>query len=142
MTFTLSTSSRSKLMRIHPDLVRVIERAVKISPQEFQVCQGARSVGDEAIMVAKGKSKTMNSLHIMRHYPDYAFPVATAVDLDVVINGKPDWAFYRYANLNDTMQQAARLEDVTVEWGGNWHDLKDGDHWQLPRDRYVAIKPQ
>jgi peptidoglycan L-alanyl-D-glutamate endopeptidase CwlK len=36
------------------------------------------------------------------------------------------------------IKDAARLEAVTIEWGGDWKSFKDGPHWQLPWASYPA----
>ena len=37
--------------------------------------------------------------------------------------------------LADAMKQAATIEDVDIEWGGDWRTFKDGPHFQLPVDK-------
>jgi peptidoglycan L-alanyl-D-glutamate endopeptidase CwlK len=138
--FSLSISSLQRLAQVHPDLSRVVKRAIALSPFAFGVCQGLRDLDTEKQMVAKGKSLTLHSLHLPQRFAGLDRAVASAVDLDVLdASGHADWAWDRYVALNGVMQHAALLEGVPVEWGGSWRTLKDGDHWQLPRARYPAL---
>jgi peptidoglycan LD-endopeptidase CwlK len=46
---------------VHPDLVRVVERAIQITPQDFRVQEALRTRERHAELVARGASRTMNS---------------------------------------------------------------------------------
>lgn len=148
MGFALNARDLERLVPVHPDLVTIVKEASRLSPVPFTVAQTLRTAAVEAQMVAAGKSLTMNSLHLAHTYAGVAGPVCTAVDLVLeytLANGLPaashalDWTFKHYAWLNATMQQAAANRQLHVEWGGGWTDLKDGDHWQLPRALYRPV---
>ena len=59
--FSLSKLSRDRPYGVHPDLVRVVERAILITPQDFRVQEGLRTRERHAGLVARGASRTMNS---------------------------------------------------------------------------------
>ena len=117
----------SRLQGVHPDLVRVIEKAADIA-QPFLVTEGLRTVERQKELVAAGKSQTMRSRHITGH----------AVDLCCIVGGKASWEWSRYEALARDVKAAAALLQVPVEWGGDWKTLKDGPHFQLPHKEYPA----
>ena len=117
----------SRLMGVHPDLVRVIEKAKEIA-QPFIVTEGRRTPERQAELVAQGKSQTIHSRHLTGH----------AVDLAVVDGGRITWEFPAYERLARDVKAAAALLKVPITWGGDWKSLRDGPHFELPREAYPA----
>lgn len=138
MTVILDKTSREKLRGVHPDLVRVIEKAASICEQPFVVFEGVRSVERELSLIAKGFSKLKNPFRC-RHVPTkdakYGL-VSHAVDLVPLVDGKPQWAWPQIYPIARAMKAAASQEHVPVEWGGDWRTIKDGPHYQLPWNLY------
>lgn len=124
--FVLSARSLSRLQGVHPDLVRVVKRAITITEVDFSVLEGLRTAARQRELVAAGASKTMNSRHLTGH----------AVDLGAYVAGKVRWDWPLYGKLAAAMKEAARLERVPIEWGGDWRTFKDGPHFQLPFNSY------
>jgi peptidoglycan L-alanyl-D-glutamate endopeptidase CwlK len=131
MPVTLSASSVEKLKAVHPDLVRVVKRAASMSSIDFTVMEGTRSVAQQKLNVAKGVSSTMNS----RHIPGKD-GLSKAVDLVPIVGGKASWDWAVYNKFAPIVKEAARLENVPLEWGGDWKTFKDGPHYQLPFKQY------
>lgn len=126
MTFYLGRRSISRLEGVHPDLVRVVRRAIKLTSIDFTVLEGLRNMERQKKLLDIGASKTLRSRHLTGH----------AVDLGVYAGGRVMWDWPLYYKLADSVKEAARLEDVGVEWGGDWVTFKDGPHWQLPWKTY------
>jgi hypothetical protein len=51
----------SRLEGLHPDLVRVVERAIQITIQDFRGQEGLLTRERQAELVARAASRTMNS---------------------------------------------------------------------------------
>ena len=126
--FQLSKRSKDRLSGVHPDLVRVVERAIEISDMDFTVLEGVRSIARQQQLVASGASQTMQSRHITGH----------AVDLAPYVAGQVRWDWPLYDKLSATVKKAAAELNVPIEWGGDWKSFKDGPHFQLPRKEYPA----
>ena len=122
----LSESSLKKIDGVHPDLQRVVYRAAEIAAIDFIITEGLRTVERQKKLVASGASKTMNSRHITGH----------AVDLAALVDGEVRWDWPLYHKLAEAMKEAARIEGVPIEWGGDWKTFKDGPHFQLPASKY------
>lgn len=163
MTYALGKQSLARLDGVHPDLVRVVKRAIAMSAVDFSVVEGLRSLARQKVLVAQGASTTLNS----RHLPGtngfgHAVDLVPYVDFDG--DGKPelrwDWALcYKIA---EAMKVAAVAENVPIRWGGCWdrslmtlHDpetasqdyinrrraqglraFMDGPHFELPVGAY------
>jgi len=124
--YALGTKSLQKLTGVHPDLVKVIKRAIQITPVDFAVIEGVRTVERQKQLLAAGASKTMQSRHITGH----------AVDIAPYVDGDIRWDWPLYRKIAPAIKQAAKEVGVPIEWGGDWIRFKDGPHWQLPRRKY------
>lgn len=126
MPFALGAKSKERLKGVHPDLVRVVERAIQLTEVDFSVIEGLRTAARQQQLVKSGASKTMRSRHLTGH----------AVDLAAVIDGEIRWDWPLYAKIAKAVKQAAAEVKVPIEWGGDWRTFKDGPHWQLPWKNY------
>ena len=126
MAFKLGPRSLLNLRGVHPDLVRVVKRAISISDIDFTVIEGLRSVSRQKELFAKGATKTMRSRHI------HGF----AVDIAPYVAGSIRWDWPLFHRLAPAVKLAAQAEGVPLEWGGDWRTFKDGPHWQLPWQSY------
>ncbi len=127
MTYKLSAASEAKLAGVHPDLVKVVRRAIGITANDFIVTEGLRTKEQQAEYVKKGVSKTMNSKHLPQ--PDGH---SHAVDLAPLVNGKPSWDWGKpYDDVSGAMKRAAAELGVKIQWGGDWKSFKDGPHYEL-----------
>lgn len=108
--FQLGTRSRANLSGVHADLVLVVERAIAVTPVDFGVSEGLRSLARQQEMVATGASGTMNSRHLTGH----------AVDLMAYENGEVSWNWPLYYKIADAMRQAAVEVGVPIVWGAAW----------------------
>lgn len=122
----LNARSLEKLRGVHPDLVRVIQRAAAIHPVPVIVTCGLRTTEEQAALMQAGATRTMKSRHLTGH----------AVDLAVLVAGKARWDWPLYDSLSTTVKRAAAEEGVDIEWGGDWPRFRDGPHFQLPFRAY------
>lgn len=128
MAYRLGLRSLARLRGVHPDLVRVVKRAIEISEVDFTVLEGVRTLKRQRQLVAQGASKTLRSRHLTGH----------AVDLGAWVGGTVRWDWPLYYKIEAAMKAAAKELDVPIEWGGDWKSFKDGPHWQLPWGSYPA----
>ncbi len=124
--FKLGRRSVERLQGVHPDLVKVVERAIEMSPVDFTVLEGLRSPERQQTLVASGASQTLNSRHITGH----------AVDLGAWVDNQVDWSWPLYHKIANAMKAAANELGVAIVWGGDWRTFKDGPHFELDRKFY------
>ena len=125
----LSTVSESRLRGVHPDLVRVVRRCAAdwADPETgFLVTCGLRTLEEQKLLYKKGATRTLKSRHLTGH----------AVDLAASVRGQVRWDWPLYSKLAKAMKDAAKVEKVPLEWGGDWTSFKDGPHFQLPWSKY------
>lgn len=124
----LSPRSVQRLAGVHPDLVKVVSRAMELTAVDFIVTEGLRTLTRQKQLVAAGASQTLKSRHITGH----------AIDLAATVKGQVRWDWPLYSKLAEAMKAAAKELNIPLEWGGDWRTLKDGPHFQLPFKDYPA----
>jgi peptidoglycan L-alanyl-D-glutamate endopeptidase CwlK len=144
MTFTLGKKSRERLSGVHPDLIKVVERAIELTEVDFTVLEGVRSKSRQEKLVELGASQTMNSRHLTGH----------AVDLGALVAGQVRWDWGLYLRIAGAVRTASLELGIPIRWGGTWGLLSDlngditadvlhkrfpdGPHYELPSKDYPA----
>jgi peptidoglycan LD-endopeptidase CwlK len=126
MTYKLSEKSLERLKGVHPDLVKVVKKAIELTPIDFRITEGLRTRERQAYLVKKGASRTMRSRHITGH----------AIDFVALPNGVVSWDFPLYTRIADAFKKAASELGVPIVWGGDWKSFRDGPHIELNRKHY------
>lgn len=128
MAFTLDEKSLDKLHKVHRDLAAVILHAAELADYPFIVTEGLRTVERQRMLVKAGASQTMNSNHLTGY----------AVDLAVVIDGEVNYSWPLYDILARIVKIAAHDLGISIKWGGDWVNFKDGPHFELDRSIYIT----
>ncbi|UGL62757.1 endolysin [Xanthomonas phage FMYAK-P1] len=121
MSFVLGTKSRANLRGVHPQLVKVVERAIQVTSVDFQVFEGLRTRERQAVLVARGASQTMDSRHLPgRDGLGHAVDLVPLIDFDGDGKAELRWDW----SLCYTVAKAVRLAslelNVPIRWGGVW----------------------
>lgn len=130
--FSLSAASLANLQGVHPDLVKLVHRAIELSTVDFKVIEGKRTMARQKELFAKGATKTMNSRHLTGHAVDL---LPLPVDWN---NRKP------FELVSQAMFAAAKELNIKIRWGGDWNEngkstdekFYDGPHFELRRAEY------
>lgn len=107
MTFKFSQRSENNLKGVNPALIKIIRRALEITPVDFIVIEGLRTQDRQKELVATGKSQTMNSRHLSGNAIDI-IPVNTS------------WAIDEFKPLLNAVKQSADEQGVKLRFGINW----------------------
>lgn len=129
--FRLSKRSVDKLVGVHPELVRVVRRAIEITDVDFVVTEGVRTYDRQRQLYNQGASTTMNSRHLNGMAVDLAAWVQIAG-----AKGEVRWDWPLYHRIAAAMKVAANELGVSIIWGGDWKTFKDGPHFELNRKVY------
>lgn len=128
--------SLRNLTGIHPDLRRVMDRALQEAPFAFIVTEGLRTIERQRELVRVGASNILNSRHLTGHAVDLVPYVD--IDKDGKVEVEEMYAWPLYHKLAPAIKAAADKEGVAIIWGGSWRSSKDGPHWELDRRVYPA----
>lgn len=118
MGYQLGVGSRRELQGVHPDLVRVVERAIQITEVDFTVHDGLRTYAEQKEYIRRGVSQTANSKHLPQ-----ADGYGHAVDLVPYVNGKLRWEWPPIFQIAEAVRRAAEELGVAIRWGGCWGRL-------------------
>ena len=154
MAFRLSQRSLTALVGVHPDLVRVVKRAIEITDQDFLVVQGRRS--KEEAWENWGKGRTLAQCRAAGVPDKYAKPglakvtflknplstnhlvkadgYGHAVDLSPYpVDYEGPAKFPKHEAIAKAMKAAAAELGIKTGWGGDWKTTKDRPHFELVR---------
>ena len=141
--YKLSERSLKSLEGVNPSLVKVVERAIELTEQDFLVLEGVRS--KEQCYINYGKGRTVAQCSAKGVPTKYAQPslskvtwlnnplaskhvTGNAVDL---VPSPVDWnTISKFTTISKAMKQAAKELGVDLEWGGDW-TKKDYPHFEL-----------
>ena len=142
MSFRFSALSRSRLKGVHPDLIRVVDRALMLSSVDFMVIEGVRTPERQRALYAQGRTKpgrivtwTRRSLHLVQ-----ADGFGHAVDLaPYPLDWEGPARFPKFDAIARAMFAAADDLNVAVRWGADWdrdgrpreRGESDSPHWEL-----------
>lgn len=146
MAFVLGTNSKARLATVHPDMQRVVARAITLSAIDFAVVQGRRTRDEQCKLYGQGRTAAQcKAAGVPINYAKPLAPKVTwtmsskhlsgdAVDLAAFVEGAINWNDTRlYAAIAAAMKHAAAIEGVPISWGGDWIKTKDYPHFELVR---------
>ena len=141
--YKLSERSLNSLKGVNPNLVKVVERAIELTEQDFLVLEGVRS--KEQCYINYGKGRTVAQCSAKGVPTKYAQPslskvtwlnnplaskhvTGNAVDL---VPYPINWnTISKFTTISKAMKQAAKELGVDLGWGGDW-TKKDYPHFEL-----------
>lgn len=136
--YSLGNNSKSKLTGVHPDIVKVVERAIQITSQDFIVLEGVR--GKEQCYINWGKGRSAATLAVVGVPTKYAQPKMGKVTwLNDPLNSKHciqkdgyghavdlvpypvDWnTLSKFEAIGKAMLTAAKELKISLRWGADW----------------------
>ena len=117
MAFKLSSRSLKRLEGVNKTLQDIVKEAITLSKVDFGVICGLRTKSEQAALVKKGASQTMNS----RHLPQASTGTSHAVDLMAYVGSRASWELNLYDDIADAMKAAAVAQGTQIRWGAAWH---------------------
>ena len=130
--------SLNSLKGIHPDLVRVMTKAILTTPVDFTITDGVRTLAMQQALYAKGRTspgRIVTNADGVKNKSNHQIKsdgYGYAIDLYPYINGKIDFndKENKLPVISAHILATANCLGVKVEWGGNWKFL-DKPHFQL-----------
>ncbi len=142
--YKLSKRSLTNLQGVNTNLVKVVQRAIEITKQDFMVTEGLRSREQCCINYGKGRTAqqcTQKGVPAKYAQPNISKvtwlnnPFASkhsqgrAVDL---VPYPVDWNdLAKFRSIAEAMKQAAKELNVSINWGGDWQKTKDYPHFEV-----------
>lgn len=116
-----------RLNGVHPDLIKIVEyiNEKQLYKGQANISEGVRTLETQQRYVKEGKSKTLNSKHLVQ-----SDGYGHAFDIHPIENGKIGDS-EDYDALALVIKTAAIILGVQIEWGGDWKTFVDKPHIQL-----------
>lgn len=137
MTYKFSYASKRRLLDAHPNLARVAERALTLSPHDFAVTESVRTSERQAFLKMQGFSHTLQSKHL-RQSDGWAHAIDVVAVGDLNGDGRVDhkdshltWDRGVYGEIAEAFKAAAVELGVAIRWGGDFAGWFDGCHFEL-----------
>ena len=124
MNFEFSKSSEEKLSTVNSQLASVARKALALTPIDFGITEGRRSIKKQEQLVKEGASKTMKSKHITGH----------AIDIACYVDGKITWDLEYYQIVANAFALACEELKINLRWGGSW---KINDFNLDPNNKFI-----
>lgn len=125
MTYQFSKRSATKRDECHPDLVRVLNRALSYGVLDFTVLCGSRSTQEQMCAYAEARSHIDGVTEFSKHQ----IGGNTGRELSDAVDVAPypiDWKNERkFEILAGIIFVAAAEEGVKLRWGGSWDGRLD-----------------
>lgn len=121
--FQFGTRSRGNLGSCHPRLIDVAEAALRVSPYDFSIIEGHRSLERQAALYRAGKSQIDGISRKGNHNysPSRAFDF---LPYPSNVNGVPTWEDHqRFCVIAGVIIATGNRLGIPLRWGGDW----DGD---------------
>jgi len=86
----------------------------------------SRTREEQAALVKKGVSKTMNSKHVLD---------ADGVEAVDIVHSRRAWQLTdaEWKFLGVLGKEVARAQNISIIWGGDWKSFPDPAHWELKK---------
>jgi peptidoglycan L-alanyl-D-glutamate endopeptidase CwlK len=123
MAYRLSKKSLDRLAGIKEPLQALAKASIVDSPYDFSITCGLRTIEEQKVLVATGKSRTMKSRHL----------TGNAFDIAVFVDGKITWDLKYYKAVATHIKKVAAKLGIKIVWGGDWKSFIDGPHFELSK---------
>lgn len=135
--YSFSQRSKNNLLFIHPDLVKVMNEAIKNSPIDFIITDGIRSTEEQRKLYNQGRTtpgKIVTNADGVNNKSNHQVKTdgyGYAVDLYPFYNGSAQLSDAKSLKvIADHIKSVAKNLGVTIQWGGDWK-FKDYPHFEL-----------
>lgn len=119
MTYRFGDRSLKELATVKPALQQLAQRAIELSPIDFTIVQGIRTVAQSAQNIKNGTSflkDPSKSKHV----------TGDAIDFAPLKGGKIDWNdLEAFQTVAMAFFEASEQLNIPIIWGGWWRGPKD-----------------
>ena len=124
--FRFSKRSISNLERVHKQLATLAEEVLKISPFDFAITSGYRTLAQQQEMFAKKVSKCDGVRRISKHQEGKAIDIMVYDE-----EGKGTWEEKYYLQMAGVFKAVAKRLNIKIRCGVDFEKFFDGPHIEL-----------
>ena len=124
--FKFSKRSLERLNTADPQLQLLAHEVLKISPYDFAITEGLRTLEKQQEYFRKGASKCDGVKNKSKHQTGRAIDIMVYDE-----NGKGTWEKKYYREVANLFKQKAKELNINIRWGGDFKGFFDGPHFEL-----------
>lgn len=117
-----SQKSLDKLKGVHPDLVKVLNRAIQNSKQDFSVLEGVRTPERQKELYAQGRTKPGDIVTWVLQSNHFVHKDGLGHAVDVVTYPLDYNNTKGYLEIGRAVTAAAQELGIHVRWGADWDE--------------------
>lgn len=139
--YKLSKRSKKRLEGVHPDLIRLVEKAITNSPFDFGIPQygGLRTVEDQQELYLKGRRGKkgerivtyVDGIKRKSNHQAKSDGFGHAFDIYGIEDGVATWKPSILKPIAEHIKKTAEDMKIEISWGGDWTTFKDLPHFEL-----------
>lgn len=129
VTYKFGTTSKNKLKGVHPDLVEVMNEAIKRTEYDFSIVQGVRTAAEQNRLYQKGRTikgsivTYKDGYRRKSNHQPKADGYGYSVDFALWTDGKYDWNdIDGFKHVAKTILDVAKEMGIHVRWGADWDE--------------------
>nr|DAL57705.1 MAG TPA_asm: L alanyl D glutamate peptidase endolysin [Caudoviricetes sp.] len=129
-----SRTSEKRLMYLHPNLQKFFIELLKISPYDFSISQGVRTVEEQNKLYQQGRTTpgkiitNCDGYKIKSKHQVKSDGFGHAGDIAILVDGKVTWEEKYYKEVARVGR--VLMQKYNIEWGGDWKKFKDLPHFE------------
>jgi peptidoglycan L-alanyl-D-glutamate endopeptidase CwlK len=128
MSYSYGARSRAEMQGMHPDLIRVLNKAITITKQDYTIFDGKRTAREQNALFRRGASKLDGYNRISKHQEQrdgyvHAADLVPWRDSDGDGDNEVHWYWPAIYVIAEAMFTAAVEENVQLRWGGCWQHI-------------------
>nr|DAD67809.1 MAG TPA: L alanyl D glutamate peptidase endolysin [Siphoviridae sp. ctMS01] len=144
--YSFGQTSLDKMLKVHPKLVEVMKEAIKNSPFDFRITDGARTTEEQFALYQKGRTKpgskvtNCDGYKAKSNHQIKSDGYGHAVDIfpcGILENGvyrkftsEEGYDDKKLKIISEHILKIAKEKGVNIEWGGNWK-MHDTPHFEI-----------
>lgn len=144
--YSFGQTSLDKMLKVHPKLVEVMKEAIKNSPFDFRITDGARTAEEQNELYQLGRNKPGRKVTNCDGYKSKSNHqiksdgFSHAVDIfpcGIIENGvyrkftaDEGYDDKKLKIISEHILKIAKEKGVNIEWGGNWK-MHDTPHFEI-----------
>lgn len=144
--YSFSQTSLDKMLKVHPKLVEIMKEAIKNSPFDFRITDGARTTEEQFALYQLGRTKpgrkvtNCDGYKAKSNHQIKSDGYGHAVDIfpcGIEENGKyrkftsdEGYDDKKLKIISEHILKIAKEKGLNIEWGGNWK-MHDTPHFEI-----------
>ena len=121
MSFKLGRASKRNLIGVHPNMIRLVEECIKITPVDFTILPtgGLRTTTAQMKLFKSGASE-LDGRNKKSTHQKQSDGFGHAADLVPYVAGSPRWEWPLIYPIAARMAHLSKKLDIDIKWGGVW----------------------